>query len=53
VKRQTGGHTKPRPEEIAQFEPLSIHQLGRLLAAGKIAMKRKLAGQKSKPRSPK
>lgn len=53
MKRSTDGHTKPRPEEIDQFQELSIHQLGRLLAAGKIAMKRKLAGQKSKPRSPK
>lgn len=53
MKRNTDGHTKPRPEEVAQFDQLTIHQLGRLLAAGKIAMKRKLAGQKPKPRSPK
>lgn len=53
MKRQTDGHTKPRPEEIAQFADLSIHQLGRLLAAGKIAMRKKVAAHKAKPRSPK
>lgn len=41
MKRQTDGHTKPRPEEVAQFDSLSLLQLGRLLAAGRIAFARK------------
>lgn len=45
------GATKPSREEVAQFDSLTIHQLGRLLAAGRIAMKRKLAGHSQKPRT--
>ena len=45
------GATKPSREEIAQFDSLTIHHLGRLLAAGRIAMKRKLSGHDRKPRS--
>lgn len=44
------GATKPSQEEIAQFDSLTIHQLGRLLAAARIAMKRKLSGLGQKPR---
>lgn len=34
-------YTRPRPEDIAQFDALTLHELGRLLAAGRIAYKRK------------
>lgn len=46
MKRNTDGHTKPRPEEVAQFQGLTLHQLGRLLAAGKIAFRQKEAEEK-------
>lgn len=44
------GSTKPTREEVAQFDPLSIHDLQRFLAAGRIAMKRKLKDGRSKPK---
>lgn len=47
MKRNTDGHTKPRPEEVAQFQGLTLHQLGRLLAAGKIAFRKKEAEAKA------
>lgn len=51
MNKRKPGSTKPSREEVAQFDGLSIHQLGRLLAAGRLAMKRKLAGRRHIPRS--
>ena len=35
------GTTRPTPREVAQFDALTLHELGRLLAAGRIAYQRK------------
>lgn len=46
------GATRPTPQEVAQFDALSLHELGRLLAAGRIAYQRKEAAAKRLTRKP-
>lgn len=50
MKGRLPGSTKPTKEEVAQFDGLSVHQIGRLLAAGRLALKRKMKSVRSKPK---
>lgn len=51
-KRAGNGHTQPTKAEVAQFEDLTIHELGRLIAAARIAFKNKQQEAKRLTRKP-